>query len=176
MREFILILMVALISLSTQLQASDSVKLTKIRNHIKTQGTILNEQSNTINVGFVEVNGERYHRLVKVDKSMSSTRSSGFISQHNATPQLYKGDIITGGKSVGNKHVGGGFIVESDLPSAFEDAAKEHKMKIIYNKNGLAVLKAENGTNLLPIYNALKSDGRFKSVEIEASFRKIYPM
>jgi hypothetical protein len=127
-----------------------------------------------VSVGFVELDGKRYEKMMDSShlKSMTNLPNSrSLVSQ----PGLFSGDMIKRGKLSHIERLSGNLIISSSNSLLLASIAKAHQLEISYSNNNMAILKAPQGKELISLLNALKADSRIKVANLERITNKLTP-
>lgn len=134
------------------------------------------DQVQTTSVGFVEIDGIRYEKVVTGSAVRSAKRSiNSFAGSVVSQPGLYQGDMIKRGKISRIERISGNLYISSNDASAVNELAKMHNLDISYNQGNMAILKAPKGKELVSLLKALKADKRIKMANLERISNKMQP-
>ena len=143
-----------------------------------TELPLLKQKDNvqTTNVGFVELDGVRYEKVV-VGNAVKAKQSSinSFARTLVAQPGLYQGDMLKRGKLSRIERISGNLYISSNDASAINELAKMHNLDVSYNQGNKAILKAPQGKELVSLLKALKADKRIKMANLERISNKMQP-
>lgn len=145
---------------------------------IATELPLLEKKDNiqTTSVGFVELDGVRYEKVV-IGSAVLRTKSSinSLARSANAQPGLYQGDMLKRGKLSRLERISGNLYISSNDTAAINELAKMHNLDISYNQGSMAILKAPQGSELVSLLKALKADKRIKMANLERISNKMKP-
>ncbi|GAB6264013.1 hypothetical protein [Photobacterium sp. R1] len=126
--------------------------------------------------GTLILNGVAYQRLTDNQPQTRQKRSLSAPLASAETSALYKGDKLRALDSVGDTvEVTGSFLIRLGQDKDAAGFAAQHQLELVYARGGIALLKAKDGRNLLPVLQSLEHSYQVEQVTLELNRQQNQP-
>ena len=125
-------------------------------------------------VGYVELDGKRYQKVVSNHQLSSLRKTAKSIGVSNNFG-LFKNDMIQRGELALLEKVSGNFFISGKNGLFLQSIVDEYNLDIVYSKGNVAIVTAPQGKELISLLNSLRADKRISVANLEKVANKMHP-
>lgn len=134
------------------------------------------EQATEASAGTLTLNGVTYQRIAESQPQTRQKRSLSAPLAPAESSVLHQGDKLLTLDTLGDTvEVTGSFLLRLESGVDAADFAAQHQLELVYARGGIALLKAKEGRNLLPVLQTLEHSYQVEQVTLELNSQQNQP-